>query len=235
MNKKTTIEIILLILILASIILPLVYLTIDNTLSVSYRKVLVGALNDNNLNDNPVYYKYLFETYKYLKANFITCIVSLVFFTVLLIVKLSGIKVDKILNFILTVIIVLFLMLFTGLAFGFLFYFVQEEIYDNTESWYPSYNDYKFGYLTERLEDLKEEIDRRKRKIKSLKQNAENINETKTKATLYALINELENELKSLEEQADKLEYLINLYYILIYSSFFTAGFLALLILTKLY
>ena len=126
-------------------------------------------------------------------------------------------------------------MLFTGLAFGFLFYFVQEEIYYNTDSWFPSYNDYKFSYLTERLKDLKEEIDGRKRRIKSLKQNAENSNETNIKAMLYSKINEHENELKSLEEQADKLEYLINLYYILIYSSFFTAGFLALLILNKLY
>ena len=229
MNKKTAIEIILLILILASIILPLVYLTIDNTLSVSYDKV-----NDEAQNDNNRYYKYLVETYEYLKANFITCIVSLVFFTVLLIVKLSGIKVDKILNFILTVIIVLFLMLFTGLAFGFLFYFVQEEVYyDEFNRSY--FNIYKFIYLDDRLLDLKKEIDEKKRRIKFLKQKAENTNETNTKAMLYSQINELENELKSLEEQADKLEYLINLYYILIYSSFFTAGFLALLILTKLY
>ena len=38
-----------------------------------------------------------------------------------------------------------------------------------------------------------------------------------------------------MKEQIDKLEYLINLYYSLICSSFFTAVFLALLILTKLY
>ena len=201
MNKKTTIEIILLILIIASIILPLVYLSIDNTLSVSYRKVKDGALDGKYFWINP-YYKYLFETYKYLKANFITCIVSLVFFTVLLIVKLSGIKVDKILNFILTIIIILFLMLFTGLAFGFLFYFVQEEIYFNKTN-FSSY--YKFAYLDDKLSKLKQWQDILK------KYN------------------------KNIEDQTDKLEYLINLYYILIYSSFFTAGFLALLILNKLY
>ena len=57
MNKKTTIEIILLILILASIILPLVYLTIDNTLSVSEDKVFRGIRDNDN-----EYYKYLIET-----------------------------------------------------------------------------------------------------------------------------------------------------------------------------
>ena len=229
MNKKTTIEIILLILILASIILPLVYLTIDNTLSVSEDKVFRGIRDNDN-----EYYKYLIETYEYLKTNFITCIVSLVFFTVLLIVKLSGVKVDKILNFILTVIIVLFLMLFTGLAFGFLFYFIQNEYYGRRE--YTNYiTEYKFNYLERKLIRLQDKIENKQKELKYLKTIAENPQNVNSIPNIYSQINEHENELKTLEEQADKLEYLINLYYILIYSSFFTAGFLALLILNKLY
>ena len=220
MNKKTTIEIILLILIF-SIILPLVYLTIDNTLSVSEDKVFRGIRDNDN-----EYYKYLIETYEYLKTNFITCIVSLVFFTVLLIVKLSGVKVDKILNFILTVIIVLFLMLFTGLAFGFLFYFIQNEYYGRRE--YTNYiTEYKFNYLERKLIRLQDKIENKQKELKYLKTIAENPQNDNGNPNIYSQINEHENELRTLEEQADKLEYLINLYYILIYSSFFTAGFLA--------
>jgi len=215
MNKKKIIEIILLILIIASTIVSLIYLSIDNTLSVSYDKVSKGFRDPLENNE---YYEYLLETYEFLKANFITCIVSLVFFTVLLIVKLSGIKVDKILNFILTIIIILFLMLFTGLAFGFLFYFVQEEFFFNIDTGYNTVN-YKFINLESVLIGLKREI--------------KNIRDEINIWPLEA--DEIEIKIKSLEEQADKLEYLINLYYILIYSGFFTALFLALLILTKLY
>tara|TARA_B100000902_G_scaffold292226_1_gene278606 strand:+ start:9988 stop:10677 length:690 start_codon:yes stop_codon:yes gene_type:complete len=229
MNKKTTVEIILLILIITSIIVPIVYLSRDNTLldTVGYDKV-----EDKGKNTNEYYYRYLFETYKFLKANFIICIVSLIFFTVLLIVKLSGIKVDKILNFIITIIIMLFLMLFTGLAFGFLFYLGQEEFYLDTVN-YTSRS--KSIYLDNELNKFLNKIKDNKKDIKFNKIELTKINDLLGKNILLDENNKLENEIKSLEEQVDKLEYLINLYYILINSSFFSAGFLALLILTKLY
>jgi len=203
MNKKKIVEIILLILIITSIIVQIVYLSEDNTLldTVGYDKVKEkGEKTDGH------YYRYLLETYKFLKTNFITCIVSLLFFIILLIIKLSEIKVDKILNFILTLIIVLFLVLFTGLAFVFLFYLLQPVFYLEKTNLGDEYRD-RLKYF-----DMEINLDKLRR-----------------------LIKEQKNNIKSLEEQADKLEYLINLYYILVYSSFFTAGFLALMILNKLY
>ena len=78
-------------------------------------------------------------------------------------------------------------------------------------------------------------LEKKQKELKYLKTIAENPQNVNSIPNIYSQINEHENELKTLEEQADKLEYLINLYYILIYSSFLTAGFLALLILNKLY
>ena len=125
-------------------------------------------------------------------------------------------------------------MLFTGLAFGFLFYFIQNEYYGRRE--YTNYiTEYKFNYLERKLIRLQDKIENKQKELKYLKTIAENPQNDNGNPNIYSQINEHENELKTLEEQADKLEYLINLYYILIYSSFFTAGFLALLILNKLY